>query len=93
MRNDSISVYSDDEYFGDLLVSDLKRITKDLRESHKKDWDTGDDNQLADKYIANIKEMMKAYQNGDTDTSDSTATDATISATNEDAPEEEIKRQ
>ena len=71
------------------MVSDLKKIAKDIRKSHKKDWDTGDENQLSDKYIAQIKEMMEAYQNGGADTADSTDTDATIPDT-EDAPEEEM---
>jgi len=84
------STVDDDEYFGDLLVSDLKKIAKELREAHKKDWDTGDENQLADKYIANIKEMMEASQNGDADTLDSTNTDATVSNTAEETPDEEM---
>ena len=79
-----------DEYFGDLLVSDLKKIAKNLREAHGKDWDTGDENQLADKYIAQIKEMMEAYQNGEADAPDSTDTDVTIFNDTEDVPEEEM---
>lgn len=84
------STVDDDEYFEDLLVSDLKKIAKDIRESHKKDWDTGDENQLADKYIANIKEIIEAYQNGSASAHNSTDTDATMPANTEDTPEEEM---
>ncbi|MCR5515222.1 MAG: helix-turn-helix transcriptional regulator [Lachnospira sp.] len=33
----TISNYENDEYFGDLLESDLKKIAKDIRDAYKKE--------------------------------------------------------
>lgn len=57
MKTFEKSIINDDAYFGDLLESSIKNIAKDIREAHKKDWDTGDEEHITDKYIDSIKEL------------------------------------
>ncbi|MBQ7148986.1 MAG: helix-turn-helix transcriptional regulator [Pseudobutyrivibrio sp.] len=40
METFSAALIDDDNYFGDLIESDNKTIAKDIRNAHKKDWET-----------------------------------------------------
>lgn len=51
MKTFEKSVIDDDAYFGDLLEERIKNIARDIREVHKKDWDTGDEEHITDKYL------------------------------------------
>lgn len=59
MKTFEKAVIDDSAYFGDLLEGSIKNIARDIREDHKKDWDTGDEEHISDKYIASIKELWE----------------------------------
>ncbi|WP_189260228.1 helix-turn-helix domain-containing protein [Pseudobutyrivibrio ruminis] len=56
------SLIDDDNYFGDLIESDIKAIAKDIRNDHKKDWDTGDEEQVTDKLFDQMDELIEEYK-------------------------------
>lgn len=57
MKTFEKSVIDDDAYFGDLFEESIKNIARDIREVHKKDWDTGDEEHITDKYLDSVKEL------------------------------------
>ncbi|WP_143064537.1 MULTISPECIES: hypothetical protein [unclassified Pseudobutyrivibrio] len=59
-----IHVIDDYYYFGDLIESDIKAIAKDIRNDHKKDWDTGDEEQLTDKLFDHMDKLIEEYKKG-----------------------------
>ncbi len=60
MKTMEKSTINGDEYFGDLLESDLKKIAKDIRDAHKKDWDTGDEKSFRKEIVDSIKKLIDA---------------------------------
>ncbi|SEM55937.1 hypothetical protein SAMN04487770_1473 [Butyrivibrio sp. ob235] len=66
MKTFEKAVIDDSAYFGNLLEGSIKNIAKDIREDHKKDWDTGDEEHISDKYIASIKELWEQINNSET---------------------------
>ncbi len=65
MKTFEKAVIDDSAYFGDLMERSLKTIAKDIREAHKDDWDTGDEESITDKYIESIKELAETLKIGD----------------------------
>lgn len=65
MKTFEKSVIDDDAYFGDLLEGSIKKIARDIREDHKKDWDTGDEEHITDKYLESIKELWSQIKDSD----------------------------
>lgn len=65
MKTFEKAVIDDSAYFGDLLEGSIKNIARDIREDHKKDWDTGDEEHISDKYIASIKELWEQINNSE----------------------------
>ena len=55
----SNSIIDDNDYFGNLLENSIRKIAIDIRDAHKKDWDTGDQESIADQYIDTIKEIYE----------------------------------
>ncbi|MBR1641896.1 MAG: hypothetical protein IJ683_06195 [Butyrivibrio sp.] len=82
MKTFEKSVIDDDEYFGDLLEDSIKSIARDIREAHKKDWDTGDEEHITDKYLDSVKELWSQVNS-----SDSNANNAGISSNSDDEDE------
>jgi transcriptional regulator with XRE-family HTH domain len=64
MKTMEKSIIDGDEYFGDLLESDLKKIAKDIRASHKKDWDTGDEISIGKDIVESINKLVEAHASG-----------------------------
>ena len=62
MQTFESSIIDDDAYFGDLIESEIKAIAKDIRCSHKNDWDTGDEEQLSDKFFEQLEEMIEDHK-------------------------------
>ena len=60
----SNSIIDDSDYFGNLLENSIRKIAIDIRDSHKKDWDTGDQESIADQYIDTIKEIYEQEVKG-----------------------------
>lgn len=60
MKTMEKSTINGDEYFGDLLESDLKKIAKDIRDAHKKNWDTGDENSFGKEIVEAVKKLIDA---------------------------------
>ena len=48
------------DYFDNLLGNDISTIAKDLRELHKKDSNTGNDDTIFDEFIDTCEEVQKA---------------------------------
>lgn len=69
------SLIDDDNYFGDLIENDIKTIAKDIRNEHKKDWATGDDDQFTDKLFDQMDELIEAYKNNNASIEDIMAQD------------------
>ena len=69
------SLIDDDNYFDDLIENDIKTIAKDIRNEHKKDWDTGDDEQFTDKLFDQMDELIEAYKNNNASIEDIMAQD------------------
>lgn len=61
MKTIEKSYIDEDDYFGDLLESDLKRIAKDIRTAHKKDWDTADETPIVKEVIDSIKRLIHTH--------------------------------
>lgn len=66
MKTMTKSIIDDSNYFGNLIERSIREIAVDIREAHKKDWDTGDQETIADKYLDFIEDMIKHETNGDT---------------------------
>lgn len=64
MKTMEKSTINGDEYFGDLLESDLKKIAKDIRAAHKEDWDTGDETPIGKDIIDSINKLIEAHTTG-----------------------------
>ena len=75
VRDKIKSLIDDDNYFGDLIENDIKTIAKDIRNEHKKDWDTGDDEQFTDKLFDQMDELIEAYKNNNASIEDIMAQD------------------
>jgi hypothetical protein len=58
-------VIDDSAFFGDLMERSLKTIARDIREAHKDDWDTGDEESIADKYLESVKELAENLKKDD----------------------------
>ncbi len=65
MKTFEKAVIDDDAYFGDLLEDSIKSIARDIRDDHKKDWDTGDEEHITDKYLASVKELLDHANDND----------------------------
>ena len=50
---------SDDEYFSHMVLDDLNRIIRDIREAHKKDSESAPQTTVADE----LKENLEAVEN------------------------------
>ena len=72
MKTFEKSVIDDDAYFGNLLEGSIKNIARDIREDHKKDWDTGDEEHITDKYLDSIKELWTQVNSSDNHTANNT---------------------
>ncbi len=66
MKTFTAALIDDDNYFGDLIESDIKTIAKDIRSAHKDDWDTGDENPIADKFLEQLDELVEEYKDENT---------------------------
>ena len=64
MKTMEQSTINGDEYFGNLLESDLKKIAKDIRDAHKKDWDTGDETPISKDIVEAIYKLIEALASG-----------------------------
>lgn len=82
MKTFEKSVIDDDAYFGDLLEGSIKKIARDIREDHKKDWDTGDEEHITDKYLESVKELWSQIK--DSDDSATSKTDSSSDIDSED---------
>ncbi len=70
MKTFEKAVIDDSAYFGDLLESSIKNIAKGIREAHKEDWDTGDEEHITDKYLDSIKELLSQVNSSDNHSGD-----------------------
>ena len=50
----------DDDYFGNLLNTDIRKIAKDIKDAHKKDSDTGNTTNAVDDVLGAFEEMKSA---------------------------------
>ena len=50
----------EDDYFDNLLGNDISAIARNLRELHKKDSNTGNDDTIFDEFIDTCEEVQKA---------------------------------
>ena len=50
----------DDDYFGNLLNTDMRKIAKDIKDAHKKDSDTGNTTNAVDDVLGAFEEMKSA---------------------------------
>lgn len=66
MKTFAAALIDDDNYFGDLIESDIKTIAKDIRNAHKKDWETGDEVPIADKFFEQLDELAEEYKDENT---------------------------
>ena len=60
IRSLKASVIDEDDYFDNLLGNDISAIARNLRELHKKDSNTGNDDTIFDEFIDTCEEVQKA---------------------------------